>query len=118
MGRPARISVRLRLDADVLKWFQSQGEDWEDRINAVLRNYMEGYRKGQEDALKWRAPETLPKQNGAEAILWLTTDKEFPDVSAHCYLKDGCWYWADSDEIIKRQDLIMGWLPWPEPPTD
>jgi len=61
-------------------------------------------------------PETLPEHEGAEAILWLTTDKGFEDISARSYLKDGSWYWADSDEIIKRQDFIKGWLPWPEPP--
>jgi len=80
-------------------------------------DYMHGYQKGHEDALKWRPPETLPKHNGAEAILWLTTDKGFADVSAHCYLKDGAWYWFDSDEKIKRPDLILGWQPWPEPPV-
>jgi len=67
--------------------------------------------------LKWKTPETLPTQNGTEAILWLTTDKGFADVSAHCCFKEGAWYWMDTAEIIKRQDFIMGWQPWPEPPS-
>jgi hypothetical protein len=70
----------------------------------------------QEEGLFWRSLESLPKVEGTEAILWLTTNKGFPDVSAHCFLKDGSWYWMDTHEVIKRQDLIMGWLPWPEPP--
>jgi hypothetical protein len=98
--------------------FENGNEEFIQSDQRVSTEYMEDYRKGQEDALKWRAPEALPKQNGAEAILWLTTDKGFSDVSAHCYLKEGSWYWADSHEIIKRQDLIRGWLPWPEPPTN
>ena len=71
----------------------------------------------QDQALNWRSPETLPQEEGTEAILWLTTDKGFPDVSAHCFLKDGAWYWMDTNEVIKRQDFIMGWQPWPDPPV-
>ncbi|MDR4487958.1 MAG: hypothetical protein R3B83_10610 [Nitrospirales bacterium] len=67
--------------------------------------------------MKWLSPETLPQENGTEAILWLTTDKGFPDVSAHCFIKDGAWHWMDTHEVIKRQDCIMGWQPWPEPPV-
>jgi len=56
--------------------------------------------------MKWLSPETLPRTDGAEAILWLTTDKGFPDVSAHCFLKDAVWHWMDTHEVIKRQDCI------------
>lgn len=70
----------------------------------------------EEETFHWRPPETLPQNEGTEAILWLTTDKGFPDVSAHCFLKDGAWHWMDTHEVIKRQDFIMGWQPWPEPP--
>jgi len=41
---------------------------------------MESYRKGYEQALKWRGPDTLPQEDGTEAILWLTTDRGFADV--------------------------------------
>lgn len=27
-------------DADVVAWFKSQGDNWEDHINAVLRAYV------------------------------------------------------------------------------
>jgi uncharacterized protein (DUF4415 family) len=33
--------VTLRLDADVLTWFRSQGRGYQTRINALLRAYME-----------------------------------------------------------------------------
>jgi uncharacterized protein (DUF4415 family) len=36
----------LRIDADVLDWFKAQGKGWQTRMNAVLRAYMEGQRRG------------------------------------------------------------------------
>ena len=33
-------SVSLRLDADVLNWFKSQGRGYQTKINAILRMYM------------------------------------------------------------------------------
>ena len=35
--------VTIRLDADVLTWFKSQGKGYQTRINAVLRTYMEAH---------------------------------------------------------------------------
>jgi uncharacterized protein (DUF4415 family) len=32
--------ISLRVDADVLDWFKSQGPRYQSRINAVLRSYM------------------------------------------------------------------------------
>ena len=34
-------SVSLRLDADVLNWFKSQGRGYQTKINAILRMYMQ-----------------------------------------------------------------------------
>ena len=34
-------SLSLRLDADILAYFKSQGPGYQTRINAVLRSYME-----------------------------------------------------------------------------
>lgn len=34
---PARETVSLRLDQDVLDAFQAEGPGWQDRINAALR---------------------------------------------------------------------------------
>ncbi|MGI9301260.1 MAG: BrnA antitoxin family protein [Gammaproteobacteria bacterium] len=36
--------LTLRLDADVLEWFKSQGRGYQTRINALLRAYMEAHR--------------------------------------------------------------------------
>ena len=38
---PAKQPVTLRLDADVLVWFKSQGRGYQTRINKLLRSYME-----------------------------------------------------------------------------
>lgn len=40
MPRPKQ-QVTLRLDADVLDWFKSQGKGWQTRINAVLKAFKE-----------------------------------------------------------------------------
>ena len=34
-----KASISLRLDADVLKWFKSQGRGYQTRMNAVLRAF-------------------------------------------------------------------------------
>ena len=38
---PAKASIALRVDADVLEWFKSQGPGYQTRINAVLRAFKE-----------------------------------------------------------------------------
>ena len=38
---PPKQPVTLRLDADVLDWFKSQGRGYQTRINKLLRRYME-----------------------------------------------------------------------------
>ena len=38
---PLKQPVTLRLDADVLIWFKSQGHGYQTRINKLLRLYME-----------------------------------------------------------------------------
>jgi uncharacterized protein (DUF4415 family) len=38
---PAKTSIALRVDADVLEWFKSQGPGYQTRINAVLRAFKE-----------------------------------------------------------------------------
>ena len=41
---PAKASVHLRMDADVLAWFRGQGKGHLTRMNAVLRSFMEAHR--------------------------------------------------------------------------
>jgi uncharacterized protein (DUF4415 family) len=36
---PAKSSISLRVDADVLAWFKAQGPGYQTRINAVLRAF-------------------------------------------------------------------------------
>lgn len=43
--RPIKKPVSLRLDADIVDWFQRQGAGYQTRINAVLRDYVERHRK-------------------------------------------------------------------------
>ena len=43
--RPVKQQITLRLDADLLAWFRSQGGKYQTRINAALREYMENHRK-------------------------------------------------------------------------
>ncbi|MDA0790133.1 MAG: BrnA antitoxin family protein [Proteobacteria bacterium] len=38
---PPKQPVTLRLDADVVVWFKSQGQGYQTRINKLLRRYME-----------------------------------------------------------------------------
>lgn len=43
---PVKRKVSLRLDADVLAWFQRQGRGYQTRINRVLREAMMEERDG------------------------------------------------------------------------
>ncbi len=38
---PPKKSVTMRLDADVLDWYKSQGQGYQTRINKLLRRYMD-----------------------------------------------------------------------------
>lgn len=38
---PPKKSVTMRLDADVLEWYKSQGQGYQTRINKLLRRYMD-----------------------------------------------------------------------------
>ena len=40
LHRPVKQLKSLRLDADVLAWFQRQGPGYQSRINAALRDYV------------------------------------------------------------------------------
>lgn len=41
---PVKEQVTLCVDADVLKWFRSQGKGYQTQINALLRAYVEARR--------------------------------------------------------------------------
>jgi len=40
--RPIKQQITLRIDADLLEWFKAQGGKYQTRINAALREYVEG----------------------------------------------------------------------------
>jgi uncharacterized protein (DUF4415 family) len=40
--RPIKKPLTIRVDADVLAWLKGQGRGYQTRINALLRNAMEG----------------------------------------------------------------------------
>jgi uncharacterized protein (DUF4415 family) len=37
---PVKVPLSIKIDADVLEWFKSQGKGYQTRINAVLREAM------------------------------------------------------------------------------
>lgn len=43
-GRPKsatpKVSTTIRLDADILEHFRAEGDGWQSRINAALRDWM------------------------------------------------------------------------------
>ena len=43
--RPVKQQVSLRLDADVLAWFQREGRGYQTRINRALRKVMREERR-------------------------------------------------------------------------
>jgi len=43
--RPVKRPLSLRVDADVIDWFQRQGQGYQTRMNSALREYVERHRK-------------------------------------------------------------------------
>ncbi|WP_376097360.1 BrnA antitoxin family protein [Roseomonas sp. CCTCC AB2023176] len=42
--RPAKRQITLRLDADVVDFFEKEGPGYQTRLNAALREYVAAYR--------------------------------------------------------------------------
>lgn len=47
MSDAKKVTVKLRLDRDVLDWLLQQGDDCQTRINELLREQMEAQKKQQ-----------------------------------------------------------------------
>ncbi len=45
--RPIKKPITLRIDADVLAWFQKKGRGYQTRINTALRKVMTGEKSGE-----------------------------------------------------------------------
>jgi uncharacterized protein (DUF4415 family) len=43
--RPLKRALSLRVDADVLAWFQGQGPGYQTRMNIALREFVERHRE-------------------------------------------------------------------------
>ena len=41
---PRKSLLSLRIDADVLEWFRSQGRGYQSRMNALLRAFMQAHK--------------------------------------------------------------------------
>jgi hypothetical protein len=65
---------------------------------------------------EWHPFETAPK-DGTELIVWVSSEKGFQDTTANFYVAEGPWWWADTEEVLKRPDLVHGWLRYLQPPT-
>ena len=37
--------ITIRIDADVLEWFRSQGEGYQTKINSILKTYVKAHSK-------------------------------------------------------------------------
>lgn len=44
-ARTGKKSVTIRLDADMVAWFKSQGKGWQTKMNWALRLYYASHRK-------------------------------------------------------------------------
>ena len=44
--RPVKKSLTIRIDADILAWLRGQGKGYQTRINALLREAMNGLGSG------------------------------------------------------------------------
>jgi uncharacterized protein (DUF4415 family) len=42
---PRKQQIALRVDVDVLEWFKAQGEGYQTRMNAVLREFRDAHLK-------------------------------------------------------------------------
>jgi uncharacterized protein (DUF4415 family) len=43
--RPIKRSLSLRVGADIVDWFQRQGQSYQTRMNSALREYVERRRE-------------------------------------------------------------------------
>ena len=39
---PVKVSISIKIDADILDWFKSKGKGYQTRINKALRDVMQG----------------------------------------------------------------------------
>lgn len=42
---PRKVAVTIDYDSEIIKWFQEQGPDYQSKINAVLKQYVQEHLK-------------------------------------------------------------------------
>ena len=72
--------------------------------------------------MKTNKEDWLPKE-GFEGdymivIGWISSVREFKDFTTPLQYLCGGWWYTDGGEAVKKQDKIMGVMPWPEPPVE
>ena len=40
-----KVTVAIDMDADILEWFEAQGDEYQRRMNAALRIYVEAHKQ-------------------------------------------------------------------------
>lgn len=60
---------------------------------------------------------SLFEYQGSRVIAWMSSDKGFEDITTELIYQEGAWHWAESEDPVKRPDLIKGVQKYPEPPV-
>jgi hypothetical protein len=68
-----------------------------------------------EKIVEWEPFETDPKE-GTERIFWISSQKGFQDTTANFYFAERQWWWANTEDVLNRPDLVNGWMIYPQPP--
>lgn len=108
------------------RWFQAltAGPAQDHKYAYIILQILEHYKQAQ-----WRPKEDFEK-HGEEVIAWISSNKGFADVTARLFYIDleqlpnlptnvypiTGWYWGESEDPVKRPDLINGVKDWPKPP--
>lgn len=65
---------------------------------------------------EWEPFKTAP-EDGTELTFWISSQKGFQDTIANFYFSEEQWWWADTEEVLPRPDLVNGWMLYSQPPT-
>tara|TARA_R110002020_G_scaffold10785_4_gene40934 strand:+ start:1861 stop:2445 length:585 start_codon:yes stop_codon:yes gene_type:complete len=112
---------KLLANGDATPWCYRMAEALLDYLTE--RGLLGAVPDGWQDEAKYRS-------NGNRVIAWVSSQKGFEDITAELIYIDNSdypinvleqypvtgWYWAESEEHVKRVDLIKGVQPYPEPP--
>lgn len=66
---------------------------------------------------QWRKLDSEAEACG-NILAWMSSQKGFEDIVVQLVFHEGAWWWEEDMSIVKRPDLINGWMPYPAPPTE